>query len=155
MTCPNSIQNSSKVSTQIIMTRTESPRGRTRAYEHRVWKRALVSSWVEMSPLPFRQERQVRARLIGSGQLNNGEMEYAVCHKLSENWLGSCTKEIMQIIKLCRVDLPSKVDKSLVIRSRQVAQMNYSRKIRQRTPRNNETSWRGAEDSFIYYHKAI
>ena len=61
----------------------------------------------------------------------------------------------MQITKLCRVDLPGKVDKSLVIRSRHVAQMNYSRKIRQRTPRNNESSWRGAEDSFIYYHRAI
>ena len=79
----------------------------------------------------------------------------AVCHELSENWLGSCTKEIMQITKLCRVDLPSRVDKSLVTKSRQSAQLNYSRKIRQRTPRNNESSWRGAEDSLIYYHRAI
>ena len=72
---PNSIQNSAKVSTQELITSTEGPRGRTKAYEHRVWKRVHVSSWVELSPLLIRQERQVRAWLMGSGQSNNGEME--------------------------------------------------------------------------------
>ena len=105
-----------------------------------------------MSPLPFSQERQMRTRLIGSGQMNNGETEYAVCHKLSENGLGSYTKENMQITKLCRVDLPSRVDKSLVIKSRHSAQLIYSRKIRQRTHTNNESSWRAQRIGFVYHH---
>ena len=143
-----------KKSTQGLYTSTEGPRGRTEACEHRVWKRVHVSSWVELSPLPFCQGRQSRTRLIGSGQSNSGEWSNAVCHELSQKWLGSCTKEIMQITKLCRVDLPSTFDKSLVIKSRHNARLNYSRKIRQRTPRNNESSWRRSEDRFIFYHRA-